>query len=217
MGHAFNEALLAQDPFAVKELFLQSSCWRNQLGPWWDYHSLSGPRKIASSLESAPKGSRITSLKTDDSNASRKPSLAAADFKRKVNGAITLPEDFTTTATTLPLSSALLWFSKNGFDALVGGMYEEGDPETEDIDIMFMSIPKGTPKRMHQDAATKITKRDEAMLKGLIEAGFKLDDGTDDAGFFMKYFQRGRGYCIDVGCSQLIVHGKIKVKQEIRN
>lgn len=29
----------------------------------------------------------------------------------------------------------------------------------------------------------------------------------------MKYFQRGGGYYIDVGCSQLIIDGKIKVKQ----
>lgn len=29
----------------------------------------------------------------------------------------------------------------------------------------------------------------------------------------MKYFQRGGGYYIDVGASQLIVDGKIKVKQ----
>lgn len=29
----------------------------------------------------------------------------------------------------------------------------------------------------------------------------------------MKYFQRGGGYYIDVGASQLIVDGKIKIKQ----
>ena len=40
-----------------------------------------------------------------------------------------------------------------------------------------------------------------------------LDNGPDDAGFFMKYFQRGGGYYIDVGASQLIIDGKIKVKQ----
>lgn len=51
------------------------------------------------------------------------------------------------------------------------------------------------------------------MLDGLSKAGFKLDNGPDDAGFFMKYFQRGGGYYIDVGASQLIIDGKIKVKQ----
>lgn len=84
--NAFNEALLAQDPSAVKDLFLQSSCWRDQLGLSWDYHSLNGPDKILSFLESAPKRSRITSIKIDESNATRKPAVAAVDFKGRVNG-----------------------------------------------------------------------------------------------------------------------------------
>lgn len=103
--------------------------------------------------------------------------------------------------------------SKNGLDVLLGGLYEEGGPETEDADLLFMSIPNAMLKRMHQDATVEICKRDEALLRGLDQAGFKLDDGPDDAGFFMKYFQRGGGYYIDVGCSQLIIDGKIKVKQ----
>ncbi|KAL9639058.1 MAG: hypothetical protein Q9204_001264 [Flavoplaca sp. TL-2023a] len=82
--------------------------------------------------------------------------------------------------------------SKNGLDVLLSGPYEEGGPQTEDADI---------------------SRRDEKILKGLEKAGFKMDDGPDDAGFFMKYFQRGGGYYIEIGCSQLIIDGKIKVKQ----
>ncbi|KAL8842975.1 MAG: hypothetical protein Q9176_002278 [Flavoplaca citrina] len=114
--------------------------------------------------------------------------------------------------------STYVMSSKNGLDVLLGGLYEEGGPQTEDADIMFMSIPNAMLKRMHQDAKAEISRRDEKILKGLEKAGFKLDDGPDDTGFFMKYFQRGGGYYIDVGCSQLIIDGKIKVKQgqEIR-
>lgn len=75
-----------------------------------------------------------------------------------------------------------------------------------------MSIPNALLKRMHVDATKEISRRDAPMLKGLREAGFQADSGPDDAGFFMKYFQRGGGYYIDVGCSQLIIDGKIKVK-----
>ncbi|KAL8877954.1 MAG: hypothetical protein Q9198_004135, partial [Flavoplaca austrocitrina] len=114
--------------------------------------------------------------------------------------------------------STYVMSSKNGLDVLLGGLYEEGGPQTEDADRMFMSIPNAMLKRMHQDAKAEISRRDEKILKGLEKAGFKLDDGPDDTGFFMKYFQRGGGYYIDVGCSQLIIDGKIKVKQgqEIR-
>jgi putative flavoprotein involved in K+ transport len=42
-------------------------------------------------------------------------------------------------------------------------------------------------------------------------AGFQLDWGEDGSGLFMKYLRRGSGYYIDVGASQLIIDGKIKV------
>lgn len=57
----------------------------------------------------------------------------------------------------------------------------------------------------------EISKRDGDLLKGLAAAGFSVDRGPDDCGFWLKYVQRGGGYYIDVGCSQLIVDGKIKV------
>ncbi|KAL9036452.1 MAG: hypothetical protein Q9180_004293, partial [Flavoplaca navasiana] len=115
--------------------------------------------------------------------------------------------------TVVQRSSTYVMSSKNGLDVLLGGLYEEGGPQTEDADVMFMSIPNAMLKRMHQDATAEISRRDEKILEGLEKAGFKLDNGPDDAGFFMKYFQRGGGYYIDVGCSQLIIDGKIKIKQ----
>jgi putative flavoprotein involved in K+ transport len=38
-----------------------------------------------------------------------------------------------------------------------------------------------------------------------------LDWGVDDSGLFMKYLRRGSGYYIDVGASQMIIDGKIKL------
>lgn len=42
-------------------------------------------------------------------------------------------------------------------------------------------------------------------------AGFRLDFGDDKSGIYKKYITRGGGYYIDVGASQLIVNGKIKL------
>jgi putative flavoprotein involved in K+ transport len=39
-----------------------------------------------------------------------------------------------------------------------------------------------------------------------------LDFGVDGSGLFMKYLRRGSGYYIDVGASQLIIDGRIKLK-----
>ena len=115
--------------------------------------------------------------------------------------------------TIVQRSSTYVMSSKAGLDVLLGGLYEEGGPDTEDADLIFMSIPNAMLKRLHVDATKEIKKRDAELLAGLEKAGFKLDDGPDEAGFFMKYFQRGGGYYIDVGASQLIIDGKIKVKQ----
>lgn len=115
--------------------------------------------------------------------------------------------------TIIQRSSTHVMSSKNGHDVLLKGLYEEGGPPTEDADLIFMSIPNPMLKRMHIDATAEIARRDKNLREGLAKAGFKLDDGPDGSGLFMKYFQRGGGYYIDVGCSQLIVDGKIKVKQ----
>lgn len=115
--------------------------------------------------------------------------------------------------TLVQRSTTYVLSSKSGLDVLLAGLYEEGGPETEDADLMFMSIPLPMLKRMHVDATKEIARRDHDLREGLTKAGFKLDDGPDGAGFFMKYFQRGGGYYIDVGCSKLIIDGKIKMKQ----
>ncbi|MCJ1449945.1 hypothetical protein MMC28_000273 [Mycoblastus sanguinarius] len=115
--------------------------------------------------------------------------------------------------TIVQRSSTYVMSSKAGLDVLLAGLYEEGGPDTEDADLIFMSIPNPMLKRMHVDATKEISRRDADLQAGLEKAGFKLDSGPDESGFFMKYFQRGGGYYIDVGCSQLIIDGKIKVKQ----
>lgn len=51
------------------------------------------------------------------------------------------------------------------------------------------------------------------ILNGLKAAGFELDFGVDGAGISRAYMTRGGGYYIDVGCSQLIADGKIKIKR----
>lgn len=102
-------------------------------------------------------------------------------------------------------------------DAIVqialAGLYDESGPPVENADIWL----HGTPSSILKAIQIKITglqaEKDKATLEGLEKAGFKLDKGPDNAGLFMKYFQRGGGYYIDVGASQLIIDGKIKIKQ----
>ena len=117
--------------------------------------------------------------------------------------------------TIVQRSSTYVLSSEQVLEVLLKGLYEEGGPPVEDADLLFMSIPNPMLKRMHVDATKEIRRRDADLISGLEKAGFKIDNGPDESGFFMKYFQRGGGYYIDVGCSQLIIDGKIKVKQGV--
>jgi len=94
----------------------------------------------------------------------------------------------------------------------LASLYGEGGPPTEDSDAIFHSIPNPVLKRMNIKATQNQNKTDEKILNGLEAAGFNLDKGPDDAGLWMKYLQRGGGYYLDVGCSQLIADKKILIK-----
>ena len=57
-----------------------------------------------------------------------------------------------------------------------------------------------------------LRKRDEEFYSDLTGAGFLLDHGDDGSGLGLKYMRRGSGYYIDVGGSQLIIDGEIKLQ-----
>lgn len=92
-------------------------------------------------------------------------------------------------------------------------LYEEGSPPVEDADIWAWGLPSEVMKAVQTDLATLQLQHDADLLAGLTKSGFKIDRGPDDAGLLAKYLQRGGGYYIDVGTSQLIIDGKVKVKQ----
>jgi putative flavoprotein involved in K+ transport len=112
-------------------------------------------------------------------------------------------------------SATYIMTSKNGIDVLFAGLYEEGGPPTEDADLIFASIPYPLLAQFHREATEEIARRDADLLERLESAGFALDYGEDGSGLFMKYLRRGGGYYIDVGASDLIAEGKIKVKQGV--
>ncbi|KAH7148263.1 hypothetical protein EDB81DRAFT_649417 [Dactylonectria macrodidyma] len=93
------------------------------------------------------------------------------------------------------------------------GFYRENGPDVDDADLLFHSIPAPVLKTNQVSVTLVQGRHDAELLKGLTNAGFKLDSGPDDAGFFIKYFERGGGYYMDVGASSLIIDGKIKIKQ----
>lgn len=110
-------------------------------------------------------------------------------------------------------SSTCVVSSDSIVDIGLAALYSEGKPPVDDADLILWSLPRPVHKAIQQQVAALSIENDRATLEGLTKAGFKLDSGPDSAGLFFKYFQRGGGYYIDVGCSQLIIDGKIKIKQ----
>jgi hypothetical protein len=95
----------------------------------------------------------------------------------------------------------------------LASLYGHDGPPLEDADILYFGVPNHVVKALNIAGTKVCNKMDEKILQGLEKAGFKLDRGPDESGLWMKYLQRGGGYYLDVGCSQLIIDGKIKIKQ----
>ncbi len=101
-------------------------------------------------------------------------------------------------------------------DLALGGLYSEqalaNGVTTDTADLIFASIPYRIMHEFQIPVYEEMARRDAEFYKQLEGAGFMLDWGDDGSGLFMKYLRRGSGYYIDVGASQLIIDGKIKLK-----
>ncbi|KAK4675061.1 hypothetical protein QC764_501680 [Podospora pseudoanserina] len=115
--------------------------------------------------------------------------------------------------TMVQRSSTCVVSNKAALKVLLAVLYEEGGPPVEDSDIWLHGWPSEVMKSIQIDLARIQREMDKDLLEGLEKAGFRTDKGVDEGGLFMKYLQRGGGYYIDVGMSQLIIDRKVKVKQ----
>jgi putative flavoprotein involved in K+ transport len=71
--------------------------------------------------------------------------------------------------------------------------------------ILFLARRKKRP------AFDAIREQDKDFYAALEAAGFDLDFGDDDSGLFLKYLRRGSGYYIDIGASELVAKGAIRL------
>ncbi|MDD1534231.1 MULTISPECIES: flavin-containing monooxygenase [unclassified Bradyrhizobium] len=89
--------------------------------------------------------------------------------------------------------------------------YNEGT--LEDNDLIAASMPTPLAKKTHVMLTEQSKQLDKELLEGLARVGFKLDFGEAGTGWQFKYLTRGGGYYFNVGCSNLIVEGKVKLRQ----
>ncbi|EJD00098.1 FAD/NAD-binding domain-containing protein [Fomitiporia mediterranea MF3/22] len=112
-------------------------------------------------------------------------------------------------------SSTYIMSTEKGVPILFAvGMYCEGGPPTDLVDRMGASVPWKMLIPIQQRLTKIIAEQDAGILKGLEQRGFKLTFGPNGAGIVELAYTRAGGYYLDVGASQLIIDGKIKLKND---
>jgi len=117
--------------------------------------------------------------------------------------------------TMVQRSSTHIVKSDSLMDLALGDLYSEravaAGMTTNKADTIFASLPYRIMHTFQIPVYNAIRERDADFYARLQKAGFSLDYGEDDSGLFMKYLRRGSGYYIDVGASELVADGKIKL------
>ena len=117
--------------------------------------------------------------------------------------------------TMVQRSSTHIVKSKTLMEIGLGDLYSEqavANGVTTDIaDLIFASLPYKVLPALQVPVYEAMKQKDANFYDRLEKAGFLLDWGTDNSGLFVKYLRRGSGYYIDVGASELVADGKIKL------
>jgi putative flavoprotein involved in K+ transport len=119
--------------------------------------------------------------------------------------------------TMVQRSSTHIVRSDTLMDIGLGDLYSQRAVEsgmtTEKADMIFASLPYRIMHEFQIPLYDQMRERDADFYDRLEKAGFDLDFGEDGSGLFMKYLRRGSGYYIDVGASDLVANGDIKLKR----
>ncbi|KAI5291094.1 hypothetical protein KEM54_006361 [Ascosphaera aggregata] len=110
--------------------------------------------------------------------------------------------------TMVQRSATYVCTQEKGLFMLHEGLKDEDCPSIEDADLIGESLPILIQLKLADYLTEEIKKKEECTITGLAKAGFQLDKTP----LWTKYLTKGGGYYIDIGCSQLIIDGKIKIK-----
>ena len=89
----------------------------------------------------------------------------------------------------------------------------DGSRTLEDTDLIALSMPMPLMRKAHVTYAAKARELDADLLSNLEGIGFKLDAPEGHEGWQFKYLTRGGGYYFNVGCSDMLIGGKIGLVQ----
>lgn len=118
--------------------------------------------------------------------------------------------------TMVQRSSTHIAKSDSLMELALGALYSEeaaaNGITTHMADMIFASLPYRILPELQKPVYAEMKERDKDLYERLEKAGFLLDFGEDGSGLFVKYLRRGSGYYIDVGASELVADGEIRLK-----
>ncbi|KAL5492812.1 hypothetical protein ACEPAI_4260 [Sanghuangporus weigelae] len=148
--------------------------------------------------------------------------VSARDYKGKKaivvgagNSGHDIAQDFATHGidVTMYQRSSVYVISMKALAAIVSGMYSENGPPLEVADRLTASLPNSVAQLVHQRVTAGIAASIDKDIRARLESvGFKLNMGPDDAGAVQAFLRTGGGYYVDVGASELIANGDIRLK-----
>ena len=116
------------------------------------------------------------------------------------------------TPTTIVRSQTLM---KVAFADLYSQKAVKSGISVEKADMIFASTPFKLLPEAQRIIYKEIASKDSDLIERLNKVGFMTDYGEDQSGLMMKAFRTGSGYYIDVGCSDLIACGQVKVRSRV--
>ena len=121
--------------------------------------------------------------------------------------------------TMIQRSSTTVVKSETMMDLDLGPLYSERALQagitTQRADLLGAATPNALRHVGGQAVVRKIKERDAEFYERLAASGFIFDFGEDESGLGMKYLRRGSGYYIEVGASELIISGQIKLRSGV--
>jgi putative flavoprotein involved in K+ transport len=117
--------------------------------------------------------------------------------------------------TMLQRSSSLVVRQDDYCEHLLGSLYSAEAVEkgitTEKADLLQASMPLRLLEKSHKVIWDGLRAERRNYYDKLTDAGFTLDFAEDGTGLGMKYRRTASGYYIDVGASEMVIDGRIKV------
>jgi len=111
-------------------------------------------------------------------------------------------------------SSTYVMSTKKSIPYLFAGLYWDGPIPTDLADRVNASFPNHLADGISHRKVDELAALDKDILDGLRRRGFRLNKGYNDCGVMSSVWQRGGGFYLDVGACQLIIDGKIKLKND---